>query len=111
MVYKTVMLNYFAYSCQCHEKDNIIIVNLQKKKFEIEKDGTGIKFKSLAFWLQTSVLSICSVCLCVCVCVCVCVYQGKYLLFGKIALKNLRKEIEKRKALDCETGWSTFSVC
>lgn len=41
----------------------------------------------------------------------VCVYQGKYLLFGKIALKNLRKEIEKRKALDCETGWSTFSVC
>lgn len=41
----------------------------------------------------------------------VCVYQGKYLLFGKIALRNLRKEIEKRKALDCETGWSTFSVC
>ena len=56
MVYKTVMLNYFAYSCQCHEKDNIIIVNLQKKKIEIGKDGTGIKFKSLAFWLQSHAL-------------------------------------------------------
>ena len=40
-----------------------------------------------------------------------CMCQGKYLLFGKIALRNLRKEIEKRKAQDCEKGWSTFSVC
>lgn len=39
---------------------------IYRRKCEIEKDDTGIKFKNLVFWLQTCVLPICSVCVCAC---------------------------------------------
>lgn len=39
----------------------------------------------------------------------VCVYRENITTLVKIALRNLRKEIERGKLLSCETGWNTFS--